>query len=85
MGNCWKKRQSDLAHKLWEYLKFGGEQVPISEADEWALTRVRIAQRFPGWTFDYIDNVLTYDDLLQIFAVITADAKSKPTKTDSLT
>lgn len=41
------------------------------------ITRVRLAQHFQGWTFEYIDQLMTDDPftVAEIFGVMDGDAK----------
>lgn len=49
---------------------FGHEQAPLGKY-EWDLTRVVLAQRFTGWTLDYIDG-LSQREVGRIFGVLNA-------------
>lgn len=46
----------------------------MTPQQQWAFTKVRIAEYFPGWTLDYIES-LSQDDLQAIFAVKAATSK----------
>lgn len=60
-------------------LKFGDvPEFPLNEDDAWSVTRVRLADRFK-WSFSYIDDELTHDDLLVINGVDEADKLMHPT------
>ena len=43
------------------------------------VQRIRIAERFPGWTLDYID-ALTIDDFHEYLQVRDGIAKARKTK-----
>lgn len=55
--------------------KPGEEHYPLTPEQSHVVTRVRLAEWF-GWSLEYIDS-LSYDDVIQIFAVKTADMKAQ--------
>lgn len=46
----------------------------MTPEQQWDLTKIRIAEYFPGWTLDYIES-LSQADLQAIFAVKAATHK----------
>lgn len=46
----------------------------MTPEQEWAFTKVRLAEYFPGWTMEYIET-LSQADLQAIFAVKAATHK----------
>jgi hypothetical protein len=46
----------------------------MSKRAQWMYTRIVLAQKFPGWTLDYIDS-LSYAERAGIFAVLEAQDK----------
>ena len=64
----------------WEVVKhLTFSDYKLSARHQWAYTRVILAQRFPGWTLDYIDS-LSYADRVSIFAVLEAEHKVHSSK-----
>ncbi len=48
----------------------------------WGVQRVLIAERVPGWTLDYIDN-LNWEDLLGVLQVLSSKDKAQADEVDS--
>ncbi|MCC6614213.1 MAG: hypothetical protein IT320_12095 [Anaerolineae bacterium] len=53
-------------------IKFGAAEA--LEGDELRFNRIIIAQRFPGWTLEYIDN-LSYKDYQDVLGVMDAQSR----------
>lgn len=62
---------------MFKHLTFS--KYALSKRAQWKYTRVVLAQRFPGWTLDYIDS-LSYADRASIFAVLEAQDKAHSSK-----
>lgn len=62
---------------MFKHLTFSDHK--LSDQHQWAHTRIVLAQRFPGWTLDYIDS-LSYGDRASIFAVLEAQDKRNSMK-----
>jgi hypothetical protein len=60
--------------KLAFSLMMGWKAGNASDEMKYRFQRVRLAQRFTGWTLDYIDT-LSQQDVLDIYGVLEAEGK----------
>ena len=60
--------------KLAFSLMMGWKAGDAPDSMTYRFTRIRLAQRFTGWTLDYIDT-LSQQDVLDIYGVLEAEGK----------
>jgi hypothetical protein len=60
---------------VFNHLTFG-QKWPLNPTMQWKLTRLVLAQRFPGWTLDYIDS-LSYADRASVLHILQAQETHK--------